>query len=182
MTPSASPASSISGAKTLRTRACRAASSIVMPWRRRSCSSFAAYAGQTSAWFVLMKSIFSIGSSSSRASFSISCSRASRIGRQIPSSARILAARRTLGCSPSGKTMRLGSRRAFSRTTLMTSLERESIASSRRRYAPMSVIGSRATPERMAASATAGATQRSTRGSKGFGIRYSRPNRNDWPP
>ena len=30
--------------------------------------------------------------------------------------------------------------------------------------------------------ATAGATQRSTRWSKGFGIRYSRPNRKLWPP
>ncbi len=78
--------------------------------------------------------------------------------------------------------MRFGSRRAFSITVLMTSRERESIASSRRRYAAMSAIGCRATPERMAASATAGATQRSTRWSKGFGIRYSRPKRNDCPP
>ena len=46
----------------------------------------------------------------------------------------------------------------------------------------MSVIGSRATPERIAASATAGATQRSTRWSKGLGIRYSRPKRKLWPP
>ncbi len=64
----------------------------------------------------------------------------------------------------------------------MTSRARESIASSRRRYAAMSVIGSRATPDLIAASATAGATQSSTRKSKGFGIRYSRPNRNSWPP
>ena len=46
----------------------------------------------------------------------------------------------------------------------------------------MSVIGRRATPEVIAASATAGATQRSTRKSKGLGIRYSRPKRKDWPP
>jgi hypothetical protein len=46
----------------------------------------------------------------------------------------------------------------------------------------MSVIGCRATPDRIAASATAGATQSSTRKSNGFGIRYSRPKRNSWPP
>ena len=72
---------------------------------------------------------------------------------------------------PSGNTMRLGSRRAFSITTLVTSRERESIASSRRRYAPMSAIGWRATPDVIAASATAGATQSSTRKSNGLGIR-----------
>src|SRR5213075_1718794 len=103
-------------------------------------------------------------------------------GRHMPSSARIFAARRIFGCSPSGNTMRLGSRRAFSITTPMTSRERDSIASSRRRYAAMSVIGARATPDFIAASATAGATHRSTRWSNGFGIRYSRPNRKLWPP
>ena len=41
----------------------------------------------------------------------------------------------------------------------------------------MSMIGLRATPDRIAASATAGATHRSTRWSKGFGIRYSLPKR-----
>ena len=46
----------------------------------------------------------------------------------------------------------------------------------------MSAIGWRATPDCIAASATAGATQSSTRWSNGFGIRYSRPKRNDWPP
>ena len=40
----------------------------------------------------------------------------------------------------------------------------------------------RATPQSIAALATAGATPRSTRGSSGFGMMYSRPNRNRSPP
>ena len=81
----------------------------------------------------------------------------------MPSSTRIFAARRIFGCSPSGNTIRFGFCRAFRMMTRITSRERDSIASRRRRYAAMSVIGFRATPDFIAASATAGATQSSTR-------------------
>jgi hypothetical protein len=46
----------------------------------------------------------------------------------------------------------------------------------------MSLIGSRATPLSIAALATAGASHRSTRGSNGFGMMYSRPKRSEETP
>ncbi len=56
--------------------------------------------------------------------------RARRIGWAIPSSTRIFAARRIFSCSPSGKTTRLGSRRARSRTSRISSRRREISVSS----------------------------------------------------
>jgi hypothetical protein len=45
----------------------------------------------------------------------------------------------------------------------------------------MSSIGRVATPESIAACATAGAILMIRRGSNGFGIRYSGPNSSEWP-
>ena len=49
-------------------------------------------------------------------------------------------------------------------------------------YASMSTIGRAATPESIAACATAGASITSRRGSNGRGIRYSAPNEGTSPP
>ena len=63
---------------------------------------------------------------------------------------------------------------------LMTEWVRLCILRSRSRYSSMSIF-SRATPLSMAAWATAGATQCSTRGSSGFGMMYVRPKLNCSP-
>src|SRR5207244_13614609 len=60
----------------------------------------------------------------------------------------------------------------------ITSYARPSRRSSASRYSFRS-IGCCATPVRMAASATAQVSQSSTRGSNGFGMMYSRPNRSE---
>ncbi len=97
-------------------------------------------------------------------------SRPSRMGRASPSHTRVAAARMILGSSPSEKTTRRGEDRALWYTMLMTSRPRTSLLASSSRYWVRSTARW-ATPLAMAASATAGATHRGTRGSTGFGMR-----------
>ena len=94
-----------------------------------------------------------------------------RTGVAIPSSRSCAAAFSVRSSSASANATRARARLAPSTTVRITSRVPPSMRSSRRTYASRSNSATRAEPSFIAASATAGATQRRTRGSKGFGIR-----------
>ena len=105
--------------------------------------------------------------------------RPTKIGRAIFSSTTTCTARNTRSSSPSAKTTRVPYSLVFffanANTGFMnvplwyTNCCKDSV------YCAMSSIGRVATPESIAACATAGAILTIKRGSNGFGIRYSGP-------
>ena len=115
-------------------------------------------------------------SSSLTASIRSSCP--SRTGSQIPSAMHCEAALMMVGSSPSEKTILFVSFLAMLITLRMMDRVRPRRASSSSRYPSTlnSFADTLAMPSLTAASATALASQISTRASNGFGMRYSGPN------
>ncbi len=97
--------------------------------------------------------------------------RPTSVGRAMPSSTTCCTARSTRSSSPSQYTTRLGASLAAANIGFMMRPDWYTKRLSRPRYPSKSVTGRVATPESIAACATAGAILAISRGSNGRGIR-----------